>query len=551
MIIFFCGVDIAPYVIYNFFRKFNLIMNEVNGMKKKIFSAFLSAAVALSSAGICNAAAINGDVDMDRVISSNDSAKVIEYLSMGDKSALTAQQLEAADYDKDGDVTEKDAKHILRKTLDHNYAITDNPDTSDGIVVTTMDEIKKALNKGEKKIYIKGTVDCDSQLALNASSADVEFYGLTNEDGTAAILDFASFRDSLSKSGESSTAVYIKGSGYTFKNIIIENSGDCGVRIKGSSAGNCTFRDCVFRYNLNSGISVTSGGHDNKFYSCDSYRNGDIVQKRGDDADGYSVKLSAGSGNYFYNCRAWENSDDGWDSYDKGQPLVPDVTYIECLAWHNGNTETFTGEYDYAMGYPLDKKLFYIQTILKEYPDFEEEYNAHTVKEWPKVTMKCLGSSRDYDDLYANWGGNPNGFKFGSSYSDSSEYRYIENCIAFDHYGNAAKPVQYRAKGFDQNSDSGGSGIHYDMKNILAFNNVENIQMVKMKADSIEGVVWSFDNCADPFGTMYPDEASEGMIITEPANKDELRAKVYEYREMIYSFVYDDKIPGEQICDVF
>ncbi|MBR1444212.1 MAG: right-handed parallel beta-helix repeat-containing protein [Firmicutes bacterium] len=521
-------------------------------MKRKLFLIFLSAAMVLSSAVVCNASYISGDVDEDGTISANDSAKVTEYLSIGEKAGLTSQQKEAADYDKDGDVTKEDAKHILCRVFDDKYDPLYYVDTSDGVVVTKMDEIKSALNQNKKKIYIKGTVDCDSQLTLNAENAGVEFYGLTNDDGTAAILDFASFRDSLGKSGESCTAVFIKGSGYTFRNLIIENSGDCGVRIKGEKAGNCVFRNCVFRYNLNSGISVTSGGHDNKFYSCDSYRNGDIVQKCGNDADGYSVKLSAGKGNYFYNCRAWENSDDGWDSYDKAyQMLVPDVTYIECLAWHNGNTETFTGEYDYEMGYPLDKKLFYVQSILKEYPDFENEYNAHNVKEWPKVTMKCIGSTNTYSNLYTFWGGNPNGFKFGSSYSDSSEYRYIENCSAFDHYGNAENEVQYRAKGFDQNSDSGNSGIHYDMKNILAFNNVENIQMVKMNADSINGVVWSFDNCADPYGVMYPDEPSAGMTITEPENKDEIRLKVYEYRDMIYSFVYADKIPGEKICDVF
>ena len=521
-------------------------------MKHKIWSLLLCGLMTFSAAGIC-CAADKGDVDLDGKLTATDSSFALQYTLAGEQTGFTDEQIKAADYDEDKIVTATDAAFILQKVLDPDFEVPlvpVNPDTSDGVVVNSFSELKNAIKSKEKKIYINGTMECSEQLALSDANAGMELYGLTNADGTGAALDFAKYRDSRTSKGESNTGIYIKGSGYTFKNLIIENAGDCGVRIKGADAGNCVFENCVFRYNLNSGFSVTSYAHDNKLYNCDSYRNGDIVQKNGDDADGYSVKISAGAGNYFYNCRAWENSDDGWDSYDRGD-LVPDVTYIECLAWHNGNTETFTGEYDYAMGYPLDKKLLYVQAILKSDPDFEAKYNAHTVTSWPKVSYSCIGCTNNYNKLYSGWGGNPNGFKFGSSASQPSQYRYIENCIAFDHYGNKAKAVQYRAKGFDQNSDSGNGGIHYDMKNILAFNNVENIQMAKMNADSISGVVWSFDNCIGPDNNMYPDEPSEGMTIVEPENKNELREKVYAYRDMIYDYVYNDKIPGKQICDVF
>ncbi|MBQ9519537.1 MAG: right-handed parallel beta-helix repeat-containing protein [Firmicutes bacterium] len=522
-------------------------------MKHRFLGAVICGLMAFSAITVCSAAQ-KGDVDLDGILTASDSTLALQYTLAGDKLGITEEQIKAADYDADNSVTASDAAMILQKVLapdfdePENPDKPENPDTSDGVVVTDFAGLKSAIKNKEKKIYIQGTMQCEEQLALSDSSAGMEFYGLTNEDGTGASLDFTKYRDSSSKSGESNTGIYIKGSGYTFKNLFIENAGDCGVRIKGSSAGNCVFENCVFRYNLNSGFSVTSGGHDNKLYNCDSYRNGDIVQKCGNDADGYSVKIGAGGGNYFYNCRAWENSDDGWDSYDRGD-LVPDVTYIECLTWHNGNPETFTGEYDYEMGYPLDKKLLYIQAVLKQDPDFEAKYNAHTVTSWPKISYSCIGSTNSYKNLYSYWAGNPNGFKFGSSDSQPSEYRYIENCIAFDHYGNLMNQAQ--AKGFDQNSDKGNCGMHYDMKNILSFNNVENIQMVKMVADSINGVVWSFDSCIGPDNNEYPDEPSEGMTITEPENKDELRAKVYAYRDMIYDYVYNDKIPGKQICDVF
>ena len=522
-------------------------------MKHKLFALMIGGIAALASTSMCFAAA-KGDVDLDGVLTATDASFALQC-SLLENEGFTEEQAKAADYDEDGILTASDASYILQKVLVPEFDIQTkpvNPDTSDGVVVSDFTSLKNAL-KSEKKIYVSGTVSCTDRIDLEAANAGVEIYGLTNDDGTAASLDFAAQRDKLTSRGESGTGIFIKGSGYTFKNLIIENAGDCGVRIKGSDAGNCVFENCVFRYNNNSGISVTVGGHDNKFICCDSYRNGDIVQKSGADADGYSVKLAAGPGNSFYNCRAWENADDGWDSYDRKSEggYVDTVTYVECLAWHNGNPDTFTGEYDYKMGYPLDKKLIYVQAILKADPTFEEKYNNHEVTTWPNVTMRLLGNTNNYTKLYSSWGGNPNGFKFGSSESVSSEYRYIENCIAFDHYGNGGAAVQYRAKGFDQNSDNGNCGMHYDMKNILAFNNVENIQMVKMNADSINGVVWSFDNCMGPDKKMYPDEPSAGMTIVEPENKDELRSKVYAYRDMIYDYVYNDKIPGKQICDVF
>lgn len=527
-------------------------------MKKKIYSAIAGTSLALFGAVCCFGAEPlkRGDVDMDGEISANDAACALQYALTGEALGYSADQLWAAEVDAEDGISANDSAMILQKALVSTFKFKTEDqrpaevDTSDGVVAASAEELYNAVSKGEKKIYIKGELICDKKLELNKADAGVEFYGLTNDDGTAAALNFIKQRDSVTKSGESATAVFIKGSGYTFKNLIIENSGDCGVRIKGENAGNCEFVNCVFRYNNNSGISVTSGGHDNSFINCDSYRNGDIVQKSGADADGYSVKLAAGKGNTFYNCRAWENADDGWDSYDRGA-VVPDVEYVECLAWHNGNPDTFTGEYDYNNGYPLDKNLVYVQAILKEDPGFEEKYNAHTVEKWPSVKMSLLGATNTYSGLYSNWGGNPNGFKFGSSDSDPTEYRYIKNCIAFDHAGNAAKEVQYRAKGFDQNSDNGSCGMHYDLENILSFNNVENIQMVKMNADSIKGVVWAFENVADPKGNMYDDEPSAGMTITVPENKDEIKAKVYAYRDMIYDYVYNDKIPGEQICNVF
>lgn len=412
--------------------------------------------------------------------------------------------------------------------------------TGNAVNVSNFSELKSAVEKTNVDIYIQNDIDCSAQLKLSNSDAKVNIIGVTQADGTAPSLNFATFRDSVTSSGSGGTGIRVSGSGYSFENIIVENAPDCGMRITGSGSGKCFVKNCIFRYNNNSGISVTSGGANNTFIAVDSYRNGDIVQKCGDDADGFSVKLGAGDNNYYYNCRAWENSDDGWDSYESS-PMVGSVYYIECLAWNNGNPNVFTGEYDYKNGYPLDKGLLYVQQILREQPDFETKYNNKEVTSWPRVTITLYGNkTRTYEQLLSTlWGGNPNGFKFGSKATPASSYRYVENCIAFDHVDNAH---QTPAKGYDQNSGSAS----YDIINGLSFDNQQNYWMDKMTALSQTGNALSFNGGQD-------DTTNDSLELTTPsaAEQEALRAKVHQYRDNLYSKVYNDIIPGIVLCDVF
>lgn len=411
-------------------------------------------------------------------------------------------------------------------------------DTSDGVVVNNFSDLKTELAKKNNKIYILGTIECSENIKLSTSNANVEIFGLTNADGTAATLDFAKLRDSRTSSGSGGTGFTISGSYYTFKNVIIQNAGDCGTRITGSHNN---FENCVFRYNNNSGVSVTKGGAYNTFRYVDSYRNGDLVQKNGADADGFSVKLAAGMDNNFYNCRAWENSDDGWDSYDRSSEggIIGDIRYEECVTWNNGNPYVFTGEYDYEHGYALDKNLLYVQAILAEYPDFETDYNNHTVTSWPQVTVKLLGTSNTYSNIHSTkWAGNPNGFKFGSAETPSTSYRYIKNCIAFGHENT---PNQTPAKGFDQNNGY----AQYDIVNALSFDNGQNYWMDRMSAKSMTGVFYSFNSGQS--------DAPGDLNLTTPdtAKEAALRKEVEEKTAYILEMVYSDKIPGEVIYNVF
>ncbi|MGN1318818.1 MAG: dockerin type I domain-containing protein [Lachnospirales bacterium] len=415
--------------------------------------------------------------------------------------------------------------------------------TGNAVYVTDFDELKAAVAQTNVDVYVQNDIDCTATLSLNTRNANVNIIGVTKEDGTSPSINFASYRDSSDTSGESKTGIRMGGSYYNLENLIIENAPDCGMRIKGSKSGHALIKDCVFRYNNNSGVSITGGGEYNTFIGVDSYRNGDIVQKLGSDADGFSVKLEAGERNYFYNCRSFENSDDGWDSFDYADvPLVGKIYYIECLAWNNGQASVFTGEYDYDAGNPLDKNLLYVKQLIKEDPDFETKYNnrlyttystAGANATWPKTTISLLGGSETYERMHsANWNGNPNGFKFGSVNTTVEAQRYIENCIAFDN----------TSKGYDQNN----AKATIDVVNGISFDNGRNYWMGDMTIGTSSGHIYSFSN-------KESDRVPTGMTLETPDEslQTSIREAVHAYRDSLKADLNNNIIPGVRLTNLF
>lgn len=95
---------------------------------------------------------------------------------------------------------------------------------------------------------------------------------------------------------------------------------------------------CRFIWNRDSGLQMKNWATYNRVVNCDAFWNSDWPNE-GENADGFAVKISHGSGNYFYGCRSWDNSDDGWDQYYKSADGYPDdqwTVYENCWAFHNG-----------------------------------------------------------------------------------------------------------------------------------------------------------------------------------------------------------------------
>lgn len=196
--------------------------------------------------------------------------------------------------------------------------------------VTTYSELKSkvaAASSGDT-IYIGASITCTAQIVLSGSGIT-----LTAKSGVTPVLDFSAI--SSINSGSTGIGIYVTGSNNTISGLIIQKAGDNGLKIEG--AGN-TVQNCIFRYNGDTGLQISKAtAKKNTIKYCDSYRNCDKATSGGN-ADGFACKLSAGTGNSFIGCRAFQNSDDGWDSYDMNN----DVTYTDCITWHNGDASITT-----------------------------------------------------------------------------------------------------------------------------------------------------------------------------------------------------------------
>ena len=215
-------------------------------------------------------------------------------------------------------------------------------DTSDGIVVDNFTDLKKAVAQTGKTIYVKGNIDCPERLNLNTKNANTQIIGIANDDGTAASFYFASLKEiSFKSKGESGVGVYIKGSHYTLKNLIVQNAGDCGLRIKVVELVTLLSKTVYSDTTTYSGVSVTSGASNNTFKSVDCYRNADIVQK-------LKVLMQMVFQLNFQLVRTIISTTVvlmkivmmvGISSYDKITPYIGRIDYIECLTWNNGNNK--------------------------------------------------------------------------------------------------------------------------------------------------------------------------------------------------------------------
>lgn len=193
---------------------------------------------------------------------------------------------------------------------------------SNAIIVTNGGtSLSSALSKAKSgtTIIVRGTVKSGT---VNLPA------GITLKGENNATIDFSQ------TSGSSGRGIIINTNGSTLKDLKIINAADNGIFISGK---NNTLHNVETAYNKDTGIQVSDGGAYNKFYNCYSHHNAD---SKGENADGFAVKLHSGEGNYFEGCIAEYNSDDGWDLYAAHGA----VTFVNCQANYNGECNGIKGD---------------------------------------------------------------------------------------------------------------------------------------------------------------------------------------------------------------
>lgn len=198
-----------------------------------------------------------------------------------------------------------------------------------------------------------------------------------------------------------------------------------------NSGSHNIFEDLDVYGNGDTGVQMKAGG-DNKIINVDSHDNcdyqlgGTTAADFGGNADGFADKQYTGGANTYIGCRAWNNSDDGWDFFQRVTNGTTSTRLVNCICYQNG-----PAYYDFSQHgrYETDKKWFdqFKSTITIT----DKKGNTHTA------------SLSQYPNL-----GNGNGFKLGGD--NTSNLVQLEFCLS----------VGNTVKGFDQNNNAGTMTIY-------------------------------------------------------------------------------------------
>lgn len=234
--------------------------------------------------------------------------------------------------------------------------------------------------------------------------------------GETAILDFRSTAYGTRGLQISSNCTYLH-----IKDLTLRYSGKNNLYNEGSY---CLFEHLDIYGSSDTGCQMKNGGN-NIIKNVDSHDNFDYQHYNssqladfGGNADGFADKQFTGAGNHYIGCRAWNNSDDGWDFF---QRVSTSETVLEnCICYQNGPAE-------YNMqGHPryqTDRTWF-------------DQINGTTVTS--RYGTQVSVTMQHYPNM-----GNGNGFKLGGDYTAHNVL--IHHCLA----------VSNTVRGFDQNNNSG------------------------------------------------------------------------------------------------
>ena len=305
----------------------------------------------------------------------------------------------------------------------------------------------------------------------------------------------------------------IYGSNKYLKYLIFENSPVHGIKVSGKYH---FFDHIITRYNQYAGIYISNIADSNVFNHCYSYRNCDI---KGNGLNGDGFYSYGATNNIFKYCYSWDNSNNGF-SISSHELKSSSLTFSHSACWNNGNSDIFSGKYDYDNGNGLDKNMLTIQQLITSDENYENNYNK---KQFNIENCKIDGKSANNWIFSTGQRTKGNGFQFGfaSTPEPSTIQRKAELSVAFDH----------KSKGFDNNYSKKYQGY---FTNCASFNNKINYQLP-----------YNFDKWENnwAWSAKEADQKEMEQTIKTPIKISAAQNLFYSVRNQIIKAVYSNTFP--------
>ena len=287
-------------------------------------------------------------------------------------------------------------------------------------------------NPGDTLYLTEGTYEFTDKFSINKQGSASKNIVIAGYPGDAVTLDFHKVPYGTRGITIHANSVYVH-----IKDLAIAWSGKNNLYCEGSY---CLFERLDIYGSADTGCQMKKGGN-NVIKNVDSHDNFDYETRDGNgnanfggNADGFADKQFTGPGNHYIGCRAWNNSDDGWDFF---QRVSNSNTIIEdCICFMNGCPYYDMSQNPRATG--VDKSWF-DSKVGTQMTDRYGQTITITLDRYP-----CQG--------------NGNGFKMGGQGTDHKIL--IHHCLAVGNY----------ARGFDQNNNGGTMWVY----NCSAYQNAYN-----------------------------------------------------------------------------
>ena len=288
-----------------------------------------------------------------------------------------------------------------------------------------------ALKNGGDTLYLlAGTYEFSDNFSLNKQGTASKRIVISGYPGQKAILDFHKVAYGTRGLSIHANSLYVH-----VKDLSIAYSGKNNLYNEGSY---CLFENLDIYGSADTGCQMKKGGN-NVILNVDSHDNFDYKTMSGStanfggNADGFADKQFTGAGNHYIGCRAWNNSDDGWDFF---QRVSSSNTIIEnCVCYQNGMPYYDMTHNPRALG--VDK------------PWFDSKVGTQMTDRYGQTITITL-------DRYPCQG-NGNGFKMGGAGKNpdgttapTNHKILIHHCLA----------VANNARGFDQNNNGGTMWVY-------------------------------------------------------------------------------------------